>query len=90
MEIYHKHLGRCKVLLQFEGQKNQTALVTPRENHKPVYWMLWCSLEKDLADAGRTKMETPKGYSQRQSPATRKFLEITRYVDELTLRSIIK
>jgi len=107
MEIHHKRLGRCKLLLQFEGRKNQMALVTCKKTYddnnsivdtrgtylhpsKPIIWMLWGSLEQDLSDAGITKMETPTGRPQRQSPATRKFIEATKYVDELTLRRIIK
>jgi hypothetical protein len=107
MEIHHKRLGRCKLLLQFEGRKNQMALVTCKKTYddnnsivdtrgtylhpsKPIIWMLWGSLEQDLSDAGITKMETPTGRPQRQSPATRKFMEATKYVDELTLRRIIK
>jgi|LakMenE01Jun11ns_1017448.scaffolds.fasta_scaffold9441379_2 hypothetical protein len=107
MEIHHKRLGRCKLLLQFEGRKNQMALVTCKKTYddnnsivdtrgtylhpsKPTIWMLWGSLEQDLSDAGITKMETPTGRPLRQSPATRKFMEATKYVDELTLRRIIK
>ena len=90
MEIHHKHLGPCKILLQFEGHKNQMALVKPRLTKSKALWMLWCSLEKDLEDAGRTKMETPGGYDQRQSPATRKFMQITKYVDEIIFRKLVK
>jgi hypothetical protein len=90
MEIQHKHLGPCKILLQFEGHKNQMALVKPKFTKSKALWMLWCSIEKDLNDAGRTKMQTPGGYTQRQSPATRKFMEITKYVDDITFRKLIK
>lgn len=107
MEINHKRLGRCKLLVQFEGRKNQMALVTCRKTYtennsivdaritygklpNPIIWMLWGSLEQDLSDAGITKMETPSGRPQRQSPATRKFMEATKYVDELTFQKIVK
>ena len=66
------------------------ALVKPRFTKSKALWMLWCSLEKDLEDAGRTKMETPGGYDQRQSPATRKFMQITKYVDEIIFRKLVK
>ncbi len=107
MEIQHKRLGSCKLLLQFEGHKNQMALVTCKKTYnddnsivdirkvygkpsKPIIWMLWGSLEQDLSDAGITKMETPTGRPQRQSPVTRKFMEATKYVDELTFHKIVK
>lgn len=111
MEINHKSLGKCKLLLHFEGKKNQMALVTCYKTYdldrgvkdswifgrkgsyspqKPQHWMLWSALDQPIEEAGITKLETDGLRNQRQTPATKRFLQATKFIDELTITKIKK
>jgi hypothetical protein len=114
MKINHKSLGECNVLVHWNGNKNQIALVscdktyrsssiynrdfeivpTKRRNsfekRKPQYWIIWTSNDLDIETGGTTRMESPRGRMQTQSAATRAFMKITQFADEMTFRKIYR
>lgn len=106
MKIKHPKLGDIKVLIQFEGQKNQLALVTSnmtedfswkskgiKENKigaKPKHWLLWGELGRDLTDIGKTCLLNKSGSTYSQSKAVKTFMDAAKYIDTLTIRKINK
>lgn len=106
MKINHPKLGTIKVLIQFEGKKNQLALVTSnmtediswnrkgiKENRfgaKPKHWLLWGELGRDITDIGKTCLLNRSGSTYSQSKAVKTFMDASKYIDELTIQKINK
>jgi hypothetical protein len=106
MKINHPTLGKINVLIQFEGHKNQLALVTSsvtqdlswhntgmkesKVGAKPKHWLLWGELGRDLTEIGKTCLLNQSGSTYSQSKAVKTFMEATKYIDELTIQKIIK
>ena len=106
MKVIHPKLGLINVLIQFEGQKNQLALVTSnmtqdlswhnkgiKENKigaKPKHWLLWGELGRDLTEIGKTCLLNNSGSTYSQSKAVKTFMDATKYIDELTIQKINK
>ena len=106
MKVRHPKLGLINVLIQFEGKKNQLALVTSsmtqdlgwknegmkesKVGAKPKHWLLWGEIGRDITDIGKTCLLNKSGSTYSQSKAVKTFMEASMYVDELTIRKIIK
>lgn len=106
MKVIHPKLGLINVLIQFEGQKNQLALVTSgmtqdlswhnkgikhcKFGAKPKHWLLWGELGRDLTEIGKTCLLNKSGSTYSQSKAVKTFMDATKYIDELTIQKITK
>jgi hypothetical protein len=106
MKVIHPKLGLINVIIQFEGQKNQLALVTSsitqdlswnnegmkesKFGAKPKHWLLWGELGRDITEIGKTCLLNQSGSTYSQSKAVKTFMDATKYIDKLTIRKIDK
>lgn len=97
MKIVHSKLSTCDFVIQFEGTKNQLALVRAHKTQsaegvknnrfgaKPKYWLLWGPLGTKIEDLGATCLIKQNGNSYSETQAIKTFMEASQYVDKLSM-----